>query len=77
MDTREVTTLPLAQSLISSLIENGFFYAKSLVGLRALELCKELQISVEEAQTIIQCLDQTTTDLKMHSAKVIISQIQI
>ena len=73
MEAREVSTLPLAQNLISALIDNGFFYVKSLIGLRALELCRELQISAEEAQSILQCIDQTSNDLKIHSAKVIVN----
>jgi hypothetical protein len=72
--SREVTTLPLSQSLISKLVSGGFVFAKSLMGMRPLELTKEIGCTVEEAQCILQCVKKSTEELKLQSAKVSLRQ---
>lgn len=67
---RDVTTLPLSQTIIKLLNEKGFLVVKDLVGMRPLELSQELGISSEQALSIIKCLEPSSSALSAPTAKV-------
>ena len=57
---REVTSLPLSQSVISKLIASGFRFVQDIKSLRCLELANELQCDTVIAVEILKaCTDQT------------------
>jgi len=55
---REVSTLPIAPSMAALLSSNGFRYVSDLEQMRPIELSKELNISVEEANAVLETLGQ-------------------
>ena len=62
MTCRDVSTLPLAPSIIGILQHAGFQHTSDLHGLQPTELSQELKISIETALMILKCVTGTDND---------------
>ena len=76
-DTVDVSTLPLARSLVTTLITHGFRFVSELKSLKPLDLAKELDISADDALLILQSVANPTGEsIKSASAKEIYLQME-
>lgn len=66
METREVSSLPIASSLIDLLINNGFRYTSSLKDIQPLDLAAELSISASVALSILESLSRKTNEATLN-----------
>ena len=62
MACRDVSTLPLAPSIIDILRHAGFQHTSDLHGLQPTELSQELKISMETALMILKCASGASND---------------
>jgi len=60
-DCREVSTLPLAPSVIDLLLRSGFRAIDDLKGMKPTELSQECNISVDIALSVLQCVAKSYT----------------
>ena len=66
----DLSTLPLARSLVDTLLSHGFRYVSELKSLKPLDLAKELDISADDALMILQSVANPTGEsIKSASAK--------
>ncbi len=76
-DTVDVSTLPLARNLVTTLITHGFRFVSELKSLKPLDLAKELDISADDALLILQSVANPTGEsIKSASAKEIYLQME-
>jgi len=73
----DLSTLPLARSLVETLVSHGFRFVSELKSLKPLDLAKELDISADDALMILQSVANPTGEtIKSASAKEIYLQVE-
>jgi RAD51-like protein 2 len=68
-DCREVSTLPLAPSVIDVLLRSGFRAIDDLKGMKPTELSQECNISVDIALSVLQCVAKSYTQESTEESK--------
>ncbi len=59
-DIRDVASLPLAPSMITTLLKNGFRFVKDIVETKPLDLSRELKVPPDIAMSILKCAQEST-----------------
>lgn len=59
-DIRDVASLPLAQSVIMTLLKNGFRFVKDILETKPLDLSRELKVPPVVALSIIKCAQESS-----------------
>ena len=65
---RDVSTLPLARSVVEVLLQGGFRTVNDLLGIQPTELSRELNLSLDTSLAVLQCINTDDTILTNQNA---------